>query len=901
WTYGYRNVTDPDAVDYDPAADFIQFPDDWWTGTQWDEPNADGDNVPWTSIGAENGHPNGDNNGELHWTIRRWTSPGGAVAITWTIAKQNVNCGNGVTGAVHINGVRVDSATIASDDGVGVEQTVTATLEAGDVVDLIHSPLGTDGTNADGCDGSLQSMSIFGESTGGGLPDGAIAGGPELAGAEGLAGYYWNLGIKEIPTSGEPMHREGDGPDGADTSNSGWADNNVFNSRGITGSFEAKTFQYEGNDLTPIGEWLGEDAASYDGSDGNLDDGLFRMVGYVYAAEAGEKTITFDNGSDDGLVVYIGDEAVVENDNGHGEGDPVSGTYNFPAQGYYPIDIRYFNGDWTNDAGDHGGANLRNNNLAEDLTLVQSVEGVDPFYTPPTAAGEGKNIIWISQLESEAGAEFRTLLTDNGHTVTEMFIMDPTEEEQAMLNAADLVIVSRKVNSGSYNNQTWDETITAPLILMSPYLSRSNRWVWFDGNGLADETPAEITANDPSHPIFAGLTVADGVTGAWHTAVDRGTSLATDAVSNGGTAIATSPSGAIVAAEWPADTVAVGPRLMFNAGSRELDGAGIETAGKFDLTDEGVVAFLNAVAYIAGGSSDLPAIEGLLGYWRFEEGAGDVVADSSGNGNDGQIVNPDGVWENDAALGSVYHSNEASFIDFGTIIPAQTTETNFTWSFWVNADETDNNDIVFGNRWGPDGNDFAPREFIKFTPRVFEWHFDGGGENVPGDNTMLPIGEWVHNLVVKEGTTLTYYRNGAEIASSAISGTPVNAQPFYIGGQANAAGDPAETFSGSFEEAALFDRALSADEATEVYRRGINGESLLGDGDGDEAGEITSVSRGADGSVSIELPPGGNYEIQYSVDLINWTDIATGISGSFEDSDAARTALPEGFYRAVLK
>ncbi|MEM7383617.1 MAG: LamG-like jellyroll fold domain-containing protein [Verrucomicrobiota bacterium] len=221
------------------------------------------------------------------------------------------------------------------------------------------------------------------------LPDGYVAGGPDLAGAEGLSGYYWNLGIKEIPTSGEPMHREGDGPEGADTSNSGWADNNVFNSRAITGSFDAKTFQYEGNDLTPIGEWLGDDAASYDGSDGNLDDGLFRMVGYVYAAEAGEKTITFDNGSDDGLVVYIADEAVVENDNGHGEGDPVSGTYNFPAEGYYPIDIRYFNGDWTNDAGDHGGANLRNNNLAEDLTLVQGVAGVDPFYTPMMPAGTG--------------------------------------------------------------------------------------------------------------------------------------------------------------------------------------------------------------------------------------------------------------------------------------------------------------------------------------------------------------------------------------------------------------------------------------------------------------------------------------------------------------------------------
>ncbi|MGY8688631.1 MAG: hypothetical protein ACKVHP_12970, partial [Verrucomicrobiales bacterium] len=109
WSYGYRNVPLEDASDdYDPAADFIQFPDDWWNGAAWDEPNADGDNVPWTSMGEGNTHPNGDNNGELHWTIRRWASShDGDAAVTWTTAKENTGGGNGVTGAVHENGERV--------------------------------------------------------------------------------------------------------------------------------------------------------------------------------------------------------------------------------------------------------------------------------------------------------------------------------------------------------------------------------------------------------------------------------------------------------------------------------------------------------------------------------------------------------------------------------------------------------------------------------------------------------------------------------------------------------------------------------------------------------------------------------------------------------------------------
>ena len=33
-----------------------------------------------------------------------------------------------------------------------------------------------------------------------------------------------------------------------------------------------------------------------------------------------------------------------------------------PAAGLYPIEVAWFNGNWTNDAGDHGGANI-------DLTM----------------------------------------------------------------------------------------------------------------------------------------------------------------------------------------------------------------------------------------------------------------------------------------------------------------------------------------------------------------------------------------------------------------------------------------------------------------------------------------------------------------------------------------------------
>ena len=56
--------------------------------------------------------------------------------------KQNVNCGNGVTGAVFVNGQLTDSIAIASNDGKGVNRSVEVSVNSGDFIDLVHTPMG---------------------------------------------------------------------------------------------------------------------------------------------------------------------------------------------------------------------------------------------------------------------------------------------------------------------------------------------------------------------------------------------------------------------------------------------------------------------------------------------------------------------------------------------------------------------------------------------------------------------------------------------------------------------------------------------------------------------------------------------------------------------------------------
>ena len=123
------------------------------------------------------------------------------------------------------------------------------------------------------------------------------------------------------------------------------------------GSFVSTNVNYTGNDLTPIVEWLAGDGASFQGNEGNLDDGMVQLRGLIDITSAGWHD--FNSSSDDGSVIRVGNQVVVNNDGGHGAPGPApDGSAFFTKAGLYPIEVNWFNGDWTNDAGDHGGANI---------------------------------------------------------------------------------------------------------------------------------------------------------------------------------------------------------------------------------------------------------------------------------------------------------------------------------------------------------------------------------------------------------------------------------------------------------------------------------------------------------------------------------------------------------------
>lgn len=238
---------------------------------------------------------------------------------------------------------------------------------------------------------------------------------------------------------------------------------------------------------------------------------------------------------------------------------------------------------------------------------------------------------------------YTDLLAANGHTVTRVLTADGSAALATTLNAYDLVIIGRGINSAHYEvdaeTAAWNTLVTKPMIVTSGYTLRNNRMGYTTGTTIPDAGGAgnptgvvRLQVNNPAHPIFAGVSLdgSNTMVNAYNTALpsittvngavtQRGISVNTNALAGGGTLLATinttgdAANGGMIIGQWatgasmgtsPADILG-GPRLVFLTGTREHDAGatGIasssEIAGFYDLTPDGEKMFLNAVRYMA--------------------------------------------------------------------------------------------------------------------------------------------------------------------------------------------------------------------------------------------------------------------------------------------------------------
>ncbi|MFB0555779.1 MAG: hypothetical protein ACETWQ_20930, partial [Phycisphaerae bacterium] len=226
-------------------------------------------------------------------------------------------------------------------------------------------------------------------------------------------------------------------------------------------------------------------------------------------------------------------------------------------------------------------------------------------------------IVWVSDNKTPtdgvpADQPWVELLEAQGYTVNLDFrnqegrSLDTAEID--VLNAADLIIISRDTNSGDYTGTmaAWN-SIETPIIMQIAHIARSNRWLWINTDAYNDSLPLAMEAVDISHPVFNGVNLDNNNQVPVITEASSFPSI-TDA-GNGTLLAKRADNDELWIVEWEtgqefyagSGQIAGGRRMLFISGTN----SGVD--GRYNLTADGEIMFLNAVSYMLGTSKRVNA------------------------------------------------------------------------------------------------------------------------------------------------------------------------------------------------------------------------------------------------------------------------------------------------------
>lgn len=204
--------------------------------------------------------------------------------------------------------------------------------------------------------------------------------------------------------------------------------------------------------------------------------------------------------------------------------------------------------------------------------------------------------------------------------------------------------------------------------------------------------------------------------------------------------------------------------------------------------------------------------EGLLGWWAFDEELGAPVAlDYSGHrlgGVLGEATRAEGI------------DGYALVCDGGSVRvpnrPVLSVESAMSVECWVHSAVMGQKNAWFLNRVFSGGTWTGYRMGVLDGKPCFEIPLTPWSHHLKAE-TDLPAGRWVHLAGTYDGQALRIYVNGEEQGVMERSG-PIrpNTFPLVLGNYA--VGHDAY-FAGLLDEVKLYDRALSADEVRERYKR----------------------------------------------------------------------------------
>jgi hypothetical protein len=216
-----------------------------------------------------------------------------------------------------------------------------------------------------------------------------------------------------------------------------------------------------------------------------------------------------------------------------------------------------------------------------------------------------------------------------------------------------------------------------------------------------------------------------------------------------------------------------------------------------------VLALINASVVSA---VDLDTDPALVGWWTFDEGAGNIAADSSGNGNDGTLHGPV-EWTTDGKVGGALAFTGPYNYVLVPDAPSLNPTEQITIAAWVNPSWTGNNRILQKSTEGSDDQ----YRFLKEGGNNIRVHLPPAA-NFEVTGQLPPIGEWTHLAATYDGSMIKVYFNGEVVGETEFSDSlSTSTGPLFIGTKWSQA--PAgDEYNGIMDDVRIYNRALTQSE-----------------------------------------------------------------------------------------
>ncbi len=205
---------------------------------------------------------------------------------------------------------------------------------------------------------------------------------------------------------------------------------------------------------------------------------------------------------------------------------------------------------------------------------------------------------------------------------------------------------------------------------------------------------------------------------------------------------------------------------------------------------------------------------GLIGHWNFDETGGNIAYDTSGNLNNGTLVNgPIRQTGVNCQVGGCLSFNGSNNYVSASIFPQVTRSGTYTFSAWVNTANTSSQTIFQNAASASDRNGMM----INGANIIFGYYNGTTWVSLYGP---ISTNSWNYVVGVDNGGTLSLYINGVLYTNTTASlYVNVDASYFYLGKETYLGGQ--NYLNGSLDDVRVYNRALSANEIQQLYSSSV--------------------------------------------------------------------------------